>query len=307
MLKFLFILISFLSFLTIRAQQVTNIQVTQEGDNVVITYDILSDNAGQAFDIKVECSTDGGKTFSILPKALTGDLKGIKAGYGKEIVWDVLSEGQELAGDQFVFQLLLVENYAGNSGTFTDDRDGHVYKWVKIGTQIWMAENLAFLPSVSPITERSVTNPFYYVYDYNGISVSEAKASEKYKTYGTLYNYPAAKQACPIGWHLPSDNEWDILVSLLGGNNTAGSKMKLITGWKSKNNIEEANSEFAGLPGGSLDEAGLFEIRGYMGYWWSSSELGASEVWSIRLNIENVRVKQYDKRVGFSVRCVKNY
>ena len=88
------------------------------------------------------------------------------------------------------------------------DADGKTYKTVKIGNQWWMAENLAYLPSVGPYDIQSVINPMYYVYDYLGTNVNEAKATENYRTYGVLYNWPAAKSACPIGWHLPSDEEW---------------------------------------------------------------------------------------------------
>jgi hypothetical protein len=91
------------------------------------------------------------------------------------------------------------------------DVEGNGYKTVKIGKQWWMAENLAYLPTVNPPTEGSVTNPYYYVYNYIGTNVAEAKESEIYKTFGVLYNWPAAMNACPKGWHLPSYAEWEQL------------------------------------------------------------------------------------------------
>lgn len=93
-------------------------------------------------------------------------------------------------------------------GTFTDSRDGKVYNIVTIGKQFWMAENLAYLPSVVDPGTGSYTEPYYSVYGYNGTDVAAAKATENYQTYGVLYNWPAAMTACPEGWHLPSDAEW---------------------------------------------------------------------------------------------------
>ncbi|MBM4459807.1 MAG: hypothetical protein FJ011_18935 [Chloroflexi bacterium] len=109
----------------------------------------------------------------------------------------------------------------------TDERDGNTYRTMVIGDQCWMAENLRYLPSVSPISARSprrlwrhVQNnsrirPYYYVYGYPGRRVSEAQATANYRHYGVLYNWPAAMGACPPGWHLPGDEEWTQLVDYL--------------------------------------------------------------------------------------------
>ena len=100
---------------------------------------------------------------------------------------------------------------------FPDERDGNTYRFVTIGSQCWMSENLKYLPSVSPKSDHyiSQTEPFYYVYKYQGEGVNEAKATANYQNYGVLYNWPAAMQACPPGWHLPSDEEWTQLVEYM--------------------------------------------------------------------------------------------
>ena len=110
---------------------------------------------------------------------------------------------------------------------FTDERDRSTYNTVLIGDQCWMSENLKYLPSVSPISERSPfrfwrniqnnsrTSPFYYVYGYWGKRVEEAKSTANYRNYGVLYNWPAAMQSCPPGWHLPSDEEWTKLADYM--------------------------------------------------------------------------------------------
>lgn len=115
-------------------------------------------------------------------------------------------------------------------GIFTDARDGHVYKYKKIGEQTWMAENLAYFPKVNPNSDTSSVDKRYYVYEYEGSDVIAAKNTENYQKFGVLYNWPAAMNggiasnavpsgiqgACPSGWHLPSDNEWLILEKTLG-------------------------------------------------------------------------------------------
>ena len=198
----------------------------------------------------------------------------------------------------------------GTQGTFTDPRDGKTYKIVKIGTQTWMAENLTYLPSVSPPSNESGTDPYYYVYGYNGTSVSEAKATDNYTTYGVLYNWPAAKAACPSGWHLPSDVEWNTLINFLGGADVAGGKMKETgtTHWYSPNTGATNESGFNALPGGYRNGSGSFIYLGSTGYWWSSSEYFDTDAWSQGLysNSHQANRFNYYKTGGFSVRCVRN-
>lgn len=107
-------------------------------------------------------------------------------------------------------------NYYDTTGFFVDNRDHKIYKWVKIGGQVWMAENLAWLPQINKERKSSAKEPFYYVNDFKGKDINEAKLSDYYKVYGVLYNYIAAENACPDGWHLPSHEEWKILELTLG-------------------------------------------------------------------------------------------
>lgn len=86
---------------------------------------------------------------------------------------------------------------------FEDYRDGKMYKSVLIGEQCWMAENLAYLPEVSPSSELSDTDPHYYVYGYEGTDVNTAKSRTRFHQFGALYNWPASISACPEGWKLP--------------------------------------------------------------------------------------------------------
>jgi len=94
---------------------------------------------------------------------------------------------------------------------FTDPRDGTVYQCVRIGTQVWMTKNLAYLPSVNAVADGSTSVAKYYVYGYDGTDVATAKALDTYIDGGVLYNYPAAIISAPDGFHVPSDEEYNVL------------------------------------------------------------------------------------------------
>jgi uncharacterized protein (TIGR02145 family) len=195
-------------------------------------------------------------------------------------------------------------------GTFTDSRDGKTYKWVKIDNQTWMADNLAYLPSVSPPSAESDTAPNYYVYGYTGSDVSAAKNNANYITYGVLYNWPAALTACPAGWHLPSDAEWTILITYLGGHGNAGGKMKETgtTHWYSPNTGATNESGFSGLPGGYRYFTGTFVSIGYYGNWWSSAEYSSFLAFycSLLYDFTLLYWNYFHKDYGFSVRCLRD-
>ena len=109
--------------------------------------------------------------------------------------------------------------------------EGYNYATIQIGQQCWFAENCRYLPTVSPSNEESFTAPYYYVYNYQGTDVEEAKATEKYETHGALYNWPAVmtEGICPSGWHMPTDTDWTQLTDYLGED--AGYQMKSTSGW----------------------------------------------------------------------------
>lgn len=118
-------------------------------------------------------------------------------------------------GSKFTSQSIQIT--VKNSGSETDfdgviEYDGKQYKYKLIGSQTWMIENLAYLPAVSPHSTSSFDQPQYYVYGFDGLDVNAAKATNNYMQYGVLYNWLAAEQSCPNGWHLPSDEEWKTLV-----------------------------------------------------------------------------------------------
>jgi len=221
-----------------------------------------------------------------------------------------------LAVTAIVLQSCKKDNSSGD--IFTDPRDGQTYKTVTIGNQTWMAENLKYLPSVSPSSEGSSSSPYYYVYGYKGTSVSEAKATKNYARYGVLYNWPAAVNACPAGWHLPSDDEWKTLEMYLGMSQSEadgiswrgtdeGKKMKSTSGWYSNGNGTNS-SGFNALPGGYRSGDGSFYDLGNFGIWWPATEYNSNDAWYRRLSYSYDGVDRYHnyKGYGFNVRCVRD-
>ena len=154
---------------------------------------------------------------------------------------------------------------------------GHSYDVITIGNQCWFAENCRYLPEVSPPSEGGDSSPHYYVYEYEGSDVGEAKSTSNYETYGVLYNWPAVMtdSICPSGWHVPSDDEFTQLTDYLGGENGAGGKMKEagFDHWNSPNTGATNSSGWTGLPGGQRWDGGggFFWTAGDEGCWWSSS------------------------------------
>lgn len=212
------------------------------------------------------------------------------------------------------------------------DPDGKNYAIVQIGTQTWMAENLAWLPGVSPVTNGSDSLKYYYVYDYNDSVVATAKNTQNYKQYGVLYNWPAAMNVqgkkttltgkgttvCPEGWHLPLDDEWKILEKSLGmsqqeadtlyqrDSGDVGAKLKSSLTWFGDGNGSNF-SGFTALPGGYRNTHDIFLNLDQYALFWSASQ-SDTLVWYRSLYFDNSGIYRFStlKSHGFSVRCVKD-
>ncbi|MFO7616728.1 MAG: FISUMP domain-containing protein [Bacteroidales bacterium] len=220
------------------------------------------------------------------------------------------------------------------------DAAGMNYPVVTIGRQTWMAANLAYIPQVSDPTEGSFKAPRYYVYGYDGENVDIARELYNYSTYGALYNWKAARSACPEGWRLPTDRDWQELEQTLGMNafevNQPGWRQTGDVGclikepgtvhWTSSNGMLQGTSGFFALPGGFLPvavedpypvksgreanspiEEG-FQRMGQCTFFWAASEYNALQGWSRRLGCtqNGIERKSSPKSSGYSVRCIKD-
>ncbi len=203
---------------------------------------------------------------------------------------------------------------AAVEGTFVEtatDIDGNVYPVVRIGTQIWMTENLrttrfndgTSIPLVTGDYDwRNRNAPAYCWYNNDENSYRS--------TYGALYNWYAVStgRLAPEGWHVATDNDWAILVSYLGGEGIAGGSLKEAgtAHWYSPNDGATNESGFLGLPGGYRYSG--FSNVGYYGFWWTSSSDGGSYPWVRYLYYYNGSVSHttYYNRYGLSVRCIRN-
>ncbi|MCL2284422.1 MAG: fibrobacter succinogenes major paralogous domain-containing protein [Fibromonadales bacterium] len=185
----------------------------------------------------------------------------------------------------------------------TDSRDDKKYKAIKIGSQTWLAENLNYEAEGSKCYDDSPANC---------------------KKYGRLYDWEVAMKACPSGWHLPSNEEWETLKAAVGDASVnifiritsgytpvgEGKKLKATNGWndyKEKSGNGSDAFGFSALPGGHSDSDGKFSLVGDGSFWWSASEHPKGTYWwTISSYSDEFSYFAYYKSSLHSIRCVQN-
>jgi uncharacterized protein (TIGR02145 family) len=316
--SFLLFVLACFAFAGVLAQtgDIANLQVSMRTDGsgmVDIHFDL--NGTGASYNLQFEASFDDGASYEPLSiDVLTGELINVLPGTSKHIIWDGKASHPVTFSTQArvrVIAMWITPFECGNP--LFDYRDNRTYTTIQIGNQCWMAENLKHLPNVSPTSIEDNSEPYNYVYGYEGTNVAEAKATENYQNYGALYNWTSAIAICPDGWHLPTDGEWAFLIDNFGGLNSAGGKMKstrtapdIHPRWDSPNTGASNASGFNGLPGGYKTNGGGTSGRGMYGNWWSSSQNGAPYAWQRNLfSFESAAHREYEyKSLGLSVRCV---
>jgi uncharacterized protein (TIGR02145 family) len=199
-------------------------------------------------------------------------------------------------------------NFTTDPATITD-ADGNVYNVIRIGTQLWIKENLkttkfndnSTIPSVTLNSAwASLITPGRTWYANNGYYGD---------IYGGLYNWYAVNTGilCPIGWHVPSSDEEATLINYLGGGSIAGGKLKETgtTHWTGPNTGATNETGFTALPGGYRSNDGTFvNIEGH-GYWWSSN-YPVGYGWAMHYNSSSVVSDVFGSTYGLSIRCLRD-
>ena len=187
--------------------------------------------------------------------------------------------------------------YNPTANTLTDFRDNKTYKTVKIGNQVWMAENLN--------------------YAYNESSSDRASRSTCYENdpanceiYGKLYGGTAAMKVCPDGWRLPLKSDFETLIETAGGDTSVvGTILKTDTGWDNVQVVGTDDLGFSALPAGIWNKkVGEFSwLRGDAHFWTSEALNSSSATYGFYLNTKKgIGQESYSTDFMFSVRCLKN-
>lgn len=204
--------------------------------------------------------------------------------------------------------------HTGQEGTIYDI-DNNKYKIIGIGTQIWMAENLKVtrLNNGKPIQNIKDSVEWYraekpgYCW-YNNDSVQNGQ------TYGALYNHFTIKtdSLCPVGWHVPSSEEWNVLIEYIGGREVAGGELKKngVYYWEEPNLKATDKYGFSALPGGyrdALTDARFSSIK-LRALFWCREDLSNFYAPFIGLNFSSssAGLSFKSKQTGLSIRCILN-
>jgi len=210
-----------------------------------------------------------------------------------------------------------IRNFQDHVGFFgsIDPHDGTIYEAVKIGDQFWMTENLKVthyangeeIPFVSDDSDwvRQIKTGAYCFNNNDENNESD--------TYGALYNYTAALNVCPDGWHLPTKADWDLLDTFLGpdGGSKLADNAPLWHSGDLVDDIQFGETGFSALPGGVRygDDGSFHDFIGASGYWWCATEYpGNTFAYARQITYENTSFTETwtDKLDGMSVRCVRD-
>lgn len=194
------------------------------------------------------------------------------------------------------------------------DGDGNEYDTLVIGTQVWLGENLKTTKYNNGISIPLTIKNEDWISKNSAAFCWYNNQPEKFKDdYGALYNWWAVQVSalCPVGFHVPTKEEWQTLIDYLGGEEIAGGKLKAAGNqfWQAENDATNLTG-FTAMPGGmrNHDDGSFIQLRSY-GYWWSSSP-GINDKYGTRVKLHyslpEINLSSWFKQSGFSVRCIKS-
>lgn len=234
--------------------------------------------------LKASSSSSKVTSSSSLAKSSSSSAKAVSSSSKKNEVSSSSKEVESSSSGKVSWAYL---NPAISYGEMTDNRDGQVYKTVKIGEQTWMAENLNFEVANSDC--------------YKDSAIYCAK-------YGRLYTWTAAKEVCPANWHLPDSTECAKLFDAVGGQYVAGTELKSIIDWVENGNGGVDVYGFSAIPAGYKNKEGEYGGLGEYANFWPSTEYNDEKAYLMFF--------YYGGRGGmigndykddlYSVRCIKN-
>lgn len=272
------------------------------GEGIPVSGDFMSIDWGHGmFFLAVAMDVSGGSSYIDMG---TTQLCSVPYALYTNSIYVNYSNDTLYIGDQYV---IISCGNGPPQGTIID-YDGNVYETVVIGTQTWMKENLRSLHYNNGNTIDEV-----FAYDDNEANVAD---------YGRLYTWDAlmglgdnssekSDEICPVGWHIPSSDECEILEDYLGGNMIAGGKMKEMgfLHWLQPNDGATDESGFSARGSGARGSGGNYVNLKEAFFMWTSTENNTTKAvnCSLLYDSDNSAMSQvHPKSIGYSLRCIKN-
>ncbi len=275
--------------------------ITSDGGSAITARGVCW-NVSPNPDISVHSTTDGTGAGGF-----TSNLTGLTS----SSVYYVRAYASNIIGTTYGNEVTFTTS--GSQTETVTDIDGNVYQTVKIGSQVWMVENLKVTKyrngdQIPVITDYTQWDPLT-----TGARVTNTSVQGYVNTYGWFYNWYAVsdnRSICPAGWHIPSKDELSTLSDYLGGDTVSGGKLKEsgTVHWNSPNYYSTNESGFTALPGAFYFTGPGYVTPGDFGTWWTSTEYNSTDSWNWNLDNSSTGLyKVYNKKSsGFSIRCVKD-
>jgi len=264
-------------------------------------------------ETKIEYYNSDTKENTPFSQKEQGEIKGI---YAETVMQYDAGDRLKLTGISDIYSTVIVD-VPTESKTITfefipcTDGENNNYSVVKIGSQIWMAENLSTTKYNNEDEILNVTDNLQWENYKYGAWCEYDNLPSNGITYGKIYNFYViedSRNICPQGWHVPSLDEVLTLSNFLGGYEIAGGKLKEqgTTHWSEPNTGATNETGFTALPNGR--RTGSFTEIGKYGYWWTSTKYPSEEYgvrWQVSYDYPILSRGSYSKNWGYAVRCIK--